>query len=183
MGETKGGERMVLELDVGALLDFLNGGLVQDLLKAGGYDQAEAERRRLVRKLKVAKRQQEISEGEDKSTGADWVPNCVSEPMFLRKLVLFLWGMYLADAVKDSGREYLIDERKELMEFCVSRLSALKKPRTNWDRVHNMTMEELADFISKLGGHTCTPSGPKCPTGECRKCWEKWFKEEINEQL
>lgn len=59
MGETKGDKRLALEMNIDALLDFLNGGLVQDLLVAGGYDQAEAERRRLVRKLKVAKLQQE----------------------------------------------------------------------------------------------------------------------------
>lgn len=129
-GETKGDKRLALEMNIDALLDFLNGGLVQDLLKAGGYDQAEAERRRLVRKLKVAKRQQETSVGDDKSTRADGAPNCVSELLFLQKLALFLGDMYLADAVTDSGRGYLIDERKELMEFCASRLSALKQPRT-----------------------------------------------------
>ena len=68
MGETKGGERLVSELVIDALLDFLDGGLVHEQLVAGGYDQAEAERRRLVKSLRAIKGLPEERAGDGKST-------------------------------------------------------------------------------------------------------------------
>ena len=44
---------------------------------------------------------------------------------FLHKLSLFLNDMYLADAVDECGKQYLAEEREELIELCDSRLDKL----------------------------------------------------------
>lgn len=68
MGETKGDKRLALEMNIDALLEFLDGGLVHELLVGGGYDQAEAERRRLVKSLRAIKGLPEERAGDVKST-------------------------------------------------------------------------------------------------------------------
>lgn len=52
------------------------------------------------------------------------------------------------------------------------------KPKTNADRIRNMTDDELAIFFSDID--CCNPG--RCEPGMyCEKCWLEWLKSLVEE--
>ena len=57
-------------------------------------------------------------------------------------------------------------------------------PRTNADRIRNMTDEEIADFLCDIGecDRRCPAKIGDCIFSDstCRIAWLEWLKEEVN---
>lgn len=71
------------------------------------------------------------------------------------------------------------------LAICREREEAAKKPKTNADRIRNMTDEELAEMVSMKVCRIVKPDGSDCPKGfyfgKCDKCVLKWLKQEVSE--
>ena len=54
---------------------------------------------------------------------------------------------------------------------------------TNYDRIKNMTVEELADYLKIKDCPKPFKTGKiKCPTkGTCRECWIDYLNQEVEE--
>jgi hypothetical protein len=52
------------------------------------------------------------------------------------------------------------------------------KPKTNADRIRNMTDEELADICDGLG---CPPNPREACCNDCKRCWSNWFKSPVED--
>lgn len=59
------------------------------------------------------------------------------------------------------------------------------KPKSNADRIRQMTDEELAEMVSMKVCRIIKPDGNNCPKGfyfgKCDKCVLKWLKQEVIE--
>lgn len=49
---------------------------------------------------------------------------------------------------------------------------------TNFDKIKNMNVEELADYIAELVD--CNWCHIRC-SGDCKYSWEQWLKSEVEE--
>ena len=57
------------------------------------------------------------------------------------------------------------------------------KPKTNYDRIRNMSVEELADFIlnyDTIG--ECPLPNIKCMEKTCFECIKKWLESEVDSE-
>ena len=78
-------------------------------------------------------------------------------------------------------------EWKYPMEYAIAFEDAIKslekqiqKPKTNYDRIRNMSVEELADFIldyDTIGG--CPLPEINCMARTCIECIKKWLESEV----
>lgn len=65
---------------------------------------------------------------------------------------------------------------------CYAKLPCVNKPKTNYDRIRNMSIEEMAEFLEQA----IASSGEnlfeciKCE-GYCEVCYLKWLQEESEE--
>lgn len=91
------------------------------------------------------------------------------------------YGMTDTECVYSNGIEYVpIYRMKQWFEH-------LKvKPKTNADRIRNMTDEELAHWLGWRGCE-CPNVWKECqigivdPDDDCVPCWLNWLKEEVKE--
>ena len=63
------------------------------------------------------------------------------------------------------------------MEGCVDRI-----PTTNFDAIHAMTIDELAEFIEEA---ICPPicyskHAAECVKNDCIPCWKRWLEAEVS---
>lgn len=49
---------------------------------------------------------------------------------------------------------------------------------TNFEKIKNMSVEELADFIAEMA--ECDRCFVYC-SGDCKYSWEQWLKSEVEE--
>ena len=60
-------------------------------------------------------------------------------------------------------------------------------PKTNADRIRQMTVEELAEMVSMKVCRIVKPDGKDCPKGfyfgKCDKCVISWLKQEVSEDV
>ena len=86
-----------------------------------------------------------------------------------------------------TGKRCLMQYNKVDPATCtaVSYCPQATPPKTNADRIRNMTDEELAEWIDNLlDAQGCPPKGiDNCTKfDECDKCWLKWLKEEVKDE-
>lgn len=83
------------------------------------------------------------------------------------------------------AREINTDCRGEDCAFYYQFCYKVSEPKINVDRIKNMTVEELAEFmihgcdIIEQNESECliNPEGK----GDCRQCWVKWLKRNISD--
>ena len=82
---------------------------------------------------------------------------------------------------KDATMNAILEERGE-DTACWFAGRYEPKPHTNYDRIRNMTDEEMAEWaatVANQGGGSCAPGHYDC-TGRdnCVECWLDWLKQE-----
>lgn len=55
------------------------------------------------------------------------------------------------------------------------------KPKTNYDKIRNMTLEEMAIYLCSTELPICPLQDPHCRDNNCSKCFEEWLKSEESE--
>ena len=82
------------------------------------------------------------------------------------------------DVLANSPYDVALDTAIEALKATV------KQPKTNADRIRQMTDEELAEMVSMKVCRIVKPDGSDCPKGfyfgKCDKCVLKWLKQEVS---
>ena len=53
---------------------------------------------------------------------------------------------------------------------------------TNYERIKQMSVEEMAEYFCKYGGlPLCPLNAPHCRSNECPKCFKKWLESEVDD--
>ena len=100
------------------------------------------------------------------------------------------------DGDKYTGRTIRADVRFVLRGeyckdgYCIVSVAVKSKypdiPITNYERIKNMSVEEMGEFISEKFDSDCPPRTPNynsdCMNCECKKCWEHWLESEVDEK-
>jgi hypothetical protein len=85
-----------------------------------------------------------------------------------------------------GGSDGFTSSDKEALHMAINALSAeiTAQPKSNADRIRQMTDEELAKMVSMEVCRIVKPDGKGCPKGfyfgKCDKCVLKWLKQEAD---
>ena len=52
---------------------------------------------------------------------------------------------------------------------------------TNYERIKQMSVEEMASYFCIGGLPTCPLNAPHCKDNKCPKCFKKWLKSEVDD--
>lgn len=74
-----------------------------------------------------------------------------------------------------GGSDGFTSSDKEALNMAINALSECKKPKTNGDRIRQMTDEELAESLS---GSVACSHVTSCLDTSCYECTLKWLKAE-----
>lgn len=100
------------------------------------------------------------------------------------------WHRRIERAENYSDEHWDADERHEhadyidAMKYAFSAITVCiehKKPKTNADRIRQMTDEELADIFELSDCKNCTYWHNNCGARMCRDGFLNWLKQEVSE--
>ena len=84
-----------------------------------------------------------------------------------------LFKTYLPNQIETAYNLVFGDEKEKI--------NHLKKVVTNYDRIRNMSVEEMASYFCIGGLPICPLHAPHCKDNKCPECFKKWLESEVEE--
>jgi len=82
-----------------------------------------------------------------------------------------------------ANKDYKCKSLREKLKAIAAEITA--PPKSNADRIRQMTDEELAEMVSMKVCRIVKPDGKDCPKGfyfgKCDKCVVSWLRKEVSE--
>lgn len=76
----------------------------------------------------------------------------------------------------DCKKEKTCRSREGSHKYCFE-----PKPQTNYDRIKNMSVEEMAEWLANSNLKQCKKDFLKCIKTNCVNCQKEWLESEVSE--